>query len=122
MTDVPLVASRATQLTVREYHAGLRYSTILVYILLCGLVTAIPAVMLAYMKRGEAAETAYESHFANAIELFWVSAVVAVAAAPLIYLFGLGLMIDAVLLVWLGQRIGKGLACAFQCKPCPREA
>lgn len=122
MTDVPLAASHATQLTVPEYHAQLRSSTILVYILLCGLVTAIPAVLLAYMKRGQAAQTAYESHFANVIELFWVFAVVTVAAGPLIYLFGLGLVIDAALLVWLGQRVVKGLSCAFHAKPCPRGA
>jgi uncharacterized membrane protein len=119
MTDVPMAADQVTQLTVPERHARLRFSAILVYLLMCGLVTAIPAVTLAYMRRGEAVETAYESHFANAIELFWVAVVVGVAAAPLIYLFGLGLAIDAALLAWLGQRIVKGLACALHSRPCP---
>jgi len=117
MTDVPLAADQIVQLTAPE--ARLRSSAILVYLLLFGLVTAIPAVMLAYRTRVRAVDTAYESHFSNAIEIFWVVAVVAVAAAPLIYLFGLGLLIDAALLLWLGQQVVKGLACAFHSKPCP---
>ena len=93
----------------------------LVYVKQVGMAELIKnAQMLAYATRGQALETAYESHFSNAIELFWVVVVVGMTAAPLIYLFGLGLAIDAALLAWLGLRIAKGLGCAFAARPCER--
>jgi uncharacterized membrane protein len=36
-------------------------------------VTAIIGVVLAYIMRGDARGTIYESHFANAIQVFWVA-------------------------------------------------
>src|SRR5277367_5354654 len=38
--------------------------------------TMLIGVVVAYVKRGEARGTPFESHFANAIELFWVTLVV----------------------------------------------
>jgi uncharacterized membrane protein len=121
MADISLAVGQAARLAAPGDEAHLRSTSILVYLLLSGLVTAVPAVLLAYATRGQALETAYESHFSNAIELFWVVVVVGMTAAPLIYLFGLGLAIEAVLLAWLVFRIVKGLGCAYAARPCERS-
>ena len=36
-------------------------------------ITALAGVVLAYVSRGEARGTVYESHFSHAIETFWIS-------------------------------------------------
>jgi uncharacterized membrane protein len=38
----------------------------------CGGITGIVGVVLAYIKRGEARGTIWESHFENAIRAFWI--------------------------------------------------
>ncbi|SRR5579885_174323 len=50
-------------------------------------ITALIGVILAYVKRGEARGTIYESHFTNAIETFWIT---------------LGLCILGALTIWIG--------------------
>ena len=76
--------------------------------------------VLAYVKWNDARGTAYESHLANAIDVFWVSMVVGFASVPLIWLFGLGAVIEAALLVWLISRIVKGLGGAVEARPYER--
>ncbi|HTQ15338.1 MAG TPA: hypothetical protein VMH86_15815 [Rhizomicrobium sp.] len=55
--------------------------------------TAIVAVVLAYIKRDEARGTPFESHFSNIVTVFWsaiaaIAIVVAAAGASAITLFG----------------------------------
>lgn len=77
---------------------------------------SIIAVIISYVKRGDARGTWLESHFDWAIRTFWwalaIAAVVALVSAPLVLLFGLGLATWAVGLALLGlwaiYRIARG--------------
>jgi uncharacterized membrane protein len=89
-----------------------RTITIVVYLLyLAALVnglTAIIGVILAYIKRDDARGTAYESHFKNAIEIFWVFIVGMIIAVPLCFIF-IGIPLVLVLYIWVLFRTIKGL-------------
>ena len=77
---------------------------------------SIIAVIVSYIYRGDARGTWLESHFAWAIRTFWwalaIAAVVALVSAPLVLLFGLGLVTWfvglALLGVWAIYRIARG--------------
>lgn len=77
---------------------------------------SIIAVIISYVKRGDARGTWLESHFAWAIRTFWfalaIAAVVGLVSLPLVLLFGLGLVTMAigftVLGVWAIYRIARG--------------
>ena len=77
---------------------------------------SIIAVIISYVKRGDARGTWLESHFAWAIRTFWwalvIAAVVGVVSLPLVLLFGLGLVTMAIgfaiLGVWAIYRIARG--------------
>jgi uncharacterized membrane protein len=77
---------------------------------------SIIAVIINYVKRGDARGTWLESHFAWQISTFWQavgwSVVIAIIGFPLILLFGVGLIVLAVgffvLGVWAIYRIAKG--------------
>ncbi len=79
--------------------------------------TFIVGAVIAYWKRDEARNTAFESHFANAIEMFWVGLVVGLVAIALWPLFFLGALVHAVLLVWILYRTIKGLLLAIEGRP-----
>lgn len=79
--------------------------------------TMLIGVVVAYWKRGEACGTVFESHFANAIETFWVAVVVGVVAIVLWPLFFLGALIHAGLFVWVLYRSVKGLLRAIEWQP-----
>jgi uncharacterized membrane protein len=89
-----------------------RTITIVVYLLyLAALVnglTAIIGVILAYIKRDDARGTVYESHFSNAIEVFWVFIVGMIIAVPLCFIF-IGIPLVFVLYIWVLFRTIKGL-------------
>jgi uncharacterized membrane protein len=100
----------------------LRTYAIVVYVLyllflpsvLC---TMLIGVVLAYLKRGEARGTAFESHFVNAIDVFWVALVVGIVATVFWPLFFLGGLIHAGLVVWILYRTVKGLLRAIEWQP-----
>ncbi len=76
----------------------------------------IAAVILAYIKRGEAAGTIWESHFNNVIHTFWISLLIGVVVFPLcLVLIGIPLM--GLLIVWFLYRTIKGLVQAIDNKP-----
>src|ERR1041385_4300098 len=50
-------------------------------------VTSIVALVLAYVQRGEARGTVWESHFSNLIETFWVALIIGIIAIPLCFVF-----------------------------------
>ena len=100
----------------------LRTFAIVVYVLylvspFCIFSTMLLGVLLAYLKKNEARGTAFEGHFANAIEMFWVSLVVGIVAMPLWWLFFLGFFIHAALFVWVAYRTVKGLMRAIDWQP-----
>src|SRR4051794_28515924 len=81
----------------------LRTFTIICYVLyLLGCfngLTTIIGVIIAYMKRAEAAGTPWASHFDNLITVFWVGLIVAVIGGLTIW-FLVGFVILAVLFFW----------------------
>jgi uncharacterized membrane protein len=91
----------------------LRLFSIVVYALyiaaFCNGFTALVGVIIAYVKRSDARGTIYESHFTNAIEVFWISLVIGLIAIPLWFLFFLGALIHLGLIVWYLYRSIKGL-------------
>jgi uncharacterized membrane protein len=100
----------------------LRTFVIVVYVLYllaapCIGLTMLIGAVIAYTKKGEAKDTAFESHFANAIDVFWVSLVVGIVAMPLWPLFFLGFFIHAALLIWVLYRTVKGLMRAIEWQP-----
>ena len=70
--------------------------------------SAIAGVILAYVKRGDARGTIYESHLDNLISVFWVSLVVSIVALPLVFI-GIGFVIYLILVIWYLYRTIKGL-------------
>ncbi len=97
-----------------------RTISIIVYLLyLAALVnglTAIVGVILAYVKRDDVRGTVYESHFANAIEIFWVYIVGMLIAVPLCFIF-IGIPLVVVLYIWVLFRTIKGLVRASDAQP-----
>jgi uncharacterized membrane protein len=79
--------------------------------------TMLIGVIVAYLKRDEARGSAFESHFANAIEVFWLTLVVGLVAFFLWPLFFLGAVIHAALFVWILYRTVKGLLRAVEWQP-----
>ena len=100
----------------------LRTFTIVVYVLYLLAAPSIFSTMLigvvvAYLKKSEAQGTIFESHFVNAIDVFWVALVVGVVAVVLWPLFFLGGLIHAGLFVWVLYRTIKGLMRAIDWQP-----
>lgn len=76
----------------------------------------IAGVIIAYVQKGEARGTIWESHFDTAISTFWVCLVVGIVAAPLC-LIGIGFVMYGFLLVWFLYRSIRGLIHALDNKP-----
>ena len=97
-----------------------RTMTIIVYLLyLAALInglTAIIGVILAYVKRDEARGTIYESHFANAIEVFWIFLVGMLVAVPLCFVL-VGIPLVVALYIWVLFRTIKGVVRANDGQP-----
>lgn len=119
MADAPVAG--AARLFGSDDLDRLRAATILSYLLYLGVVTMPLGATLAYLHRHRAQETIYESHLANAIDIFWVALVVGAASVPMIWLFGLGAAFETALLGWLVLRIVKGLGGAVEARPCERR-
>ncbi len=76
----------------------------------------VAGLVLAYIKRGDARGTIWESHFNNQIETFWISLVIGIVAVPLCFVL-IGFPILAVLVVWFLYRTIKGLIRAIEGRP-----
>jgi uncharacterized membrane protein len=102
-------------------HESLRTMAIIVYALLLASfvsahMAAVVGVILAYVKRGDARGTIWETHFDAAISTFWVSFVILIVAIPLCFvligfpiLFGLG--------IWYLYRNIRGLVRVIDGRP-----
>ena len=97
-----------------------RTTTIIVYLLyLAALInglTAIIGVILAYVKRDDVRGTVYESHFDNAIEIFWIFLAGMLVAVPLCFVV-IGFPLVFALYVWVIFRTVKGVVRAVDCRP-----
>ncbi len=97
-----------------------RTTAIIIYLLylaaLVNGITAIIGVVLAYVKRDDVRGTAYEGHFNNAIEIFWVFLIGMCVAVPLCFIL-VGIPLVILLYVWVLFRTVKGLVRAIDGKP-----
>ncbi len=85
--------------------------------LFSGGLAGIAGLIVAYVKRGEARGTIWESHFDNQISTFWATFVLCIVGALTIVVFGLGLLILGAAFVWFLYRTVKGLVAAIEWKP-----
>lgn len=93
--------------------ASVRQLVLVVYILqavgLLGFgITAIAGLIINYLKREDAAGTLYESHFTWQIRTFWWSLVWSLLGALLLFAFGLGVLVWAIVWIWALYRVLKG--------------
>ena len=82
----------------------------------CLHVSTIAGLILAYIKRDDARGTIWESHFTNLIRTFWISLVLGIAAAPLIFA-GVGVLLEGLVVLWFLYRTIKGLIRAIEHRP-----
>jgi uncharacterized membrane protein len=101
--------------------SGSRTMAIIVYVLFLSTfigfaIGPLVGVILAYVQRGESRGSNYESHYNNAIEIFWVS-VVMVILGTLTFWIGIGILIWIGLCIWYLFRSVKGLVRAIEARP-----
>jgi uncharacterized membrane protein len=72
-------------------------------------ITTIIGVIIAYVKRGDAVGTPYESHMTYAIRTFWISLIVGLIGLVLAVI-GIGFVILTLLFVWQLYRVIRGLS------------
>ena len=99
-----------------------RVMTLIVYGLfiaavVCAGVSGIAGVIVAYIKRGEAHGTVWESHFDNQINTFWAWFGLCVLGVATFWIFGLGLVVIGIAFIWFLYRTIKGLILALDSKP-----
>ena len=91
------------------------YGLYLAAVLSCGL-AGIAGVIVAYLKRGEARGTIWESHFDNQVEAFWIWLVLVIAGGLTAWVLGLGLLVIGFAFIWFLYRAIKGLLRALENK------
>ncbi len=69
---------------------------------------AIVAIVIDYIKRGDARGTVYETHIEWQIRTFWWGLLWTVLGIASMALFGLGFIVLAVAYVWMIYRVVKG--------------
>lgn len=79
-------------------------------------VATIAAIVLAYLKRGDAAGTVYAAHFDWVLTTFWWSVLWFVLSALATFIF-VGWITGFVALVWLIYRVIKGWLALFGSRP-----
>lgn len=67
-------------------------------------ITSIPGVIVAYIKRGQARGTIYESHFIYAIRTFWLGLAGAILSGLLCLVF-VGYVMFGILFIWWLVRV-----------------
>lgn len=67
------------------------------------------ALIVCYVKRGEATGTIYYSHYDWLISTFWIGTFWFVVSMVTMFAFGLGMLVYFALSVWLLYRFVKGL-------------
>lgn len=77
----------------------------------------IAGVIVAYIKRGEARGTIWESHFDNQIGAFWVWFALFVVGVMTWWMLGLGFVLIGLAFLFFLYRTVKGLILAINSKP-----
>lgn len=118
--DAPAVSQAANGASSADAET-MRTATLVVYGCLAGSIltgglTSIIAVILAYLKRGEAQGTIYEGHLSWAINTFWLSLVLSIFGM-ITLIVGVGLVILIFALVWFLYRVVRGGLAALERKP-----
>jgi uncharacterized membrane protein len=67
------------------------------------------ALIICYVKRGEATGTIYYSHYDWLISTFWIGTFWFVVSVITMFAFGLGMLVYFALSIWLLYRFVKGL-------------
>jgi len=122
MTDVPPPNPAPPVTVASPSDIDARTWVIIVYglylgALVCGGISGIVGVVLAYIKRDEFRGSVWGTHIENAIHAFWVWLLLCVLGAPLTLLFGLGLLVIAAAFIYFLFRTIKGLIAAIDSKP-----
>ncbi len=112
-TPAPVVASSATDI---------RTLAIIVYGLYIGAVvtggaSGLVGIVLAYVKRGDAKGTPFESHFENAIQVFWIWLAAFIVGLLTTWLFFIGFLVLLAGYAYFLYRTIKGLILAVDSKP-----
>ena len=117
MTD----RSAGTQMPSAAATSDLRTLAIVCYVLyftaLISGITALIGVIIAYVKRGDARGTLWESHFENLITVFWVALAGCIVGLLTVWVLGLGVLILIALFVSYLYRTIKGIIGAVESKP-----
>jgi len=92
------------------------YGLYLAALLSCG-IAGIAGVIVAYIKRGEAQGTIWESHFNNQINAFWVWFALVLVAIPSFLLIVPGFVLIGFAFLFFLYRAIKGLLLALENKP-----
>ena len=108
-------ASRPVAQTDLRTLAIIVYGLYLGAVLTCGLAGLI-GVVLAYIKRDEAAGTPWASHFENAIQAFWIWLALMVVGGLTVWLL-IGFVVIAAGFVYFLYRTIKGLLAALESRP-----
>lgn len=96
-------------------HAIISYILLAIGLFSGGFFTLI-GVIWAYVKRGDARQTIYYSHFDNVIRTFWISLVLTIVSL-LLWVVGIGMLLFFALFIFNIYRITKGLIRAIDHKP-----
>ncbi|HEV7371214.1 DUF4870 family protein [Arenibaculum sp.] len=78
--------------------------------------TSIIGVIIAHIKKGDAAGTVYESHFANQIKIFWIGLVLGLVGGVLT-LVVVGWLVLIAAGIWFLYRSIKGFLRAIDGRP-----
>jgi uncharacterized membrane protein len=81
-----------------------------------GGISIIVAIIVAYLKRGDAAGTPYEAHLTWLIRSFWIGLVGYLIGAALIFVF-IGFAVLTAVSIWMLYRIVKGWLYLYENKP-----
>ncbi len=82
-------------------------------------ITGLASIVIAYLKRDDVKGTIYESHIKYQINTFWIGLVGSIIAFPLIFLFGLGILLYIGIFIWWMIRGVIGLKNLLDGKPIP---
>ncbi len=81
-------------------------------------ITALVALVIAYLNRGEAQGTWAESHYTFQIRTFWIGLLYSVISAVLM-IVGIGFLLFIVVAIWVIVRCVRGLQWAAGGNPVP---
>ena len=116
MTDIQAPRAGAAADTEDRAMVLVVYGLYLFALFSCGL-AGVAGVVVAYVKRGEATNPLWLSHYDNQINSFWTWFALALAGIVTLPLLGLGIVVLVIAFVWFMYRTIKGLLRALESRP-----